>query len=240
MPDAAPTRVRYRVIGVCSLMGVLLYLDRFCVSFAEVFIKEDLGLSATDISLMFVFFFLSYALGQTPAGWLADRFGGRLMLTLFILLWSLFTGLLGLANGVVLLALLRLGMGFAQAGAFPTAANMISKWVPLQQRGVASSIVALGGRIGGVLALFITGYVILFFVPTSVDSRFTVNDLLELIGCATSSRLVPCPFKRTTETAGLPARLGQPHPRRVSAGAPDDHRGGGGELSQPGAAGGAR
>ena len=43
MHNAAPTRVRHRVIGVCSLMGVLLYLDRFCVSFAEAYIKEDLA-----------------------------------------------------------------------------------------------------------------------------------------------------------------------------------------------------
>ncbi len=209
MSDAVPTRVRYRVIGVCSLMGVLLYLDRFCVSFAEAFIKEDLGLSATDISLMFVFFFLSYALGQTPAGWLADRFGGRRMLTLYILFWSLFTGLLGLATGVAVLAVLRLGMGFAQAGAFPTAANMISKWVPLQQRGVASSVVALGGRIGGVLSLFITGYVILFFVPTSVDSKFTASDLLRADRLCYEFTFGSLPVTADEGDGGLPGRLGQ-------------------------------
>ena len=209
MPDAAPTRVRYRVIGVCSLMGVLLYLDRFCVSFAEAFIKEDLSLSATDISLMFGAFFFSYALGQTPSGWLADRFGGRRMLTLFILSWSLFTGLLGFANGVVVLALLRFGMGFAQAGAFPTAASMISKWVPLTQRGVASSIVALGGRIGGALSLFITGYVILFFVPTSVDSRLSATSLLRADRLCYELMFGSRPVTADQGDGGLPGRVGE-------------------------------
>lgn len=209
MHDTAPTHVRHRVIGVCSFMAVLLYLDRFCVSFAEVFIKEDLGLSASDISLMFGVFFFSYALGQTPSGWLADRFGGRRMLTLFILSWSLFTGLLGLANGIVMLALLRFGMGFAQAGAFPTAASMISKWAPLNQRGVASSVVALGGRIGGALSLFITGYVILFFVPTSVDSRFREQDLMRGDRFAYELHFGTLPAKADSGDGGLPARIGE-------------------------------
>lgn len=208
MSDAIPTRVRHRVIGVCSLMGVLLYLDRFCVSFAEAYIKEDLGLSATDISLMFGVFFVSYAVGQTPSGWLADRFGGRRMLTLFILSWSLFTALLGLANGIGLLILLRLGMGFAQAGAFPTAASMISKWVPLTQRGMASSIVALGGRIGGALSLFITGYVILFFVPVSVDSNLTSKDLLRADRLCYELTFGTRPVSAVAGDGGLPATLG--------------------------------
>jgi len=44
--------VRYRVIFACMLMAVLLYLDRFCISFAEVFIKDELGLSDQQIGIL--------------------------------------------------------------------------------------------------------------------------------------------------------------------------------------------
>jgi ACS family glucarate transporter-like MFS transporter len=208
MTDATPTHVRYRVIGVCSLMGVLLYLDRFCFSFAEAFIKEDLELTATQISWIFGAFFLSYALGQTPAGWLADRFGGRRMLTVFILAWSLFTGLLGFANGLILLVLLRLGMGFAQAGAYPTAASMISKWAPLSKRGAASSIVALGGRIGGALSLYITAFVILFFVPTTIESKLQPQDILRVDRLCHDLAYWLLPVRYEPISGGLPSELG--------------------------------
>lgn len=78
MSEAAsrPSGVRHLIVLLLTLMSVLLYLDRFCVSFAGDYIKEDLGLSQTQMSLLLgPFFFLFYALAQVPSGWLSDRFG---------------------------------------------------------------------------------------------------------------------------------------------------------------------
>lgn len=170
------SHVRFYVILVTALMSVLLYLDRFCISFAEVFIKQELRLSDGQIGWLFTAFFLVYALAQVPSGYLTDRFGPRVMLTLYILLWSACTGLIGLAFGFVTLLLLRGGIGLFQAGAYPTAANVVSNWVPFSARGMASSVIAVGGRIGGFLALFLTGILIVKFVPLSVSSRLTKDD----------------------------------------------------------------
>src|SRR5436309_2545640 len=99
LDSLSPTRVRYVVVLVTMLVSVLLYLDRFCLSFAETFIKEDLGLTRTQTGWLFGAFFLSYGLAQVPSGWLTDRWGGRLMLTIYVLAWSLFTGWTGLVAG---------------------------------------------------------------------------------------------------------------------------------------------
>ena len=72
-PATRPTAVRYLVVGVTSLMSVLLYLDRFCVSFAEGFIQADLGLTDVQSGWMLSAFFWTYALAQVPTGWLTDR-----------------------------------------------------------------------------------------------------------------------------------------------------------------------
>src|SRR5690606_8491465 len=112
-----PTRVRYLVVAAAALMSVTLYLDRFCVTFVERLIKEDLNLSNEQISYLFSALFFSYALLQVPAGWSSDRFGSRGMLSLYILLWSLFTGLTGLASTFAVLFALRIAFGSAQAGA---------------------------------------------------------------------------------------------------------------------------
>ncbi|MGE0760209.1 MAG: MFS transporter [Pirellulaceae bacterium] len=220
MTTAPPTNVRFRVIAVCFLMSALLYLDRFCVSFAEVYIKQDLGLSEYAISVMFSAFFLSYALAQPASGWLADRFGGRTILTVYIAGWSLFTALLGAAQGFAMVVALRLGLGLAQAGAYPTAANLVAKWVPLTQRGWASSLVALGGRLGGVLSLFVTGYVILFFVPLEVPSTLQERDILDAGRLAYQLVYGERPPGAANGEGGLPAEIGgrilssQPSPLR--------------------------
>ena len=176
----APTTIRYRVVAVTALMAVLLYLDRFCISFAEIYIKEDLSLSDTQIAWILSAFFWTYALAQVPSGWLTDRFGGRVMLTIYVLLWSLFTGLTGAAIGFITLLALRLGFGVAQAGAYPTSAALVSRWIPLSGRGTASSLIAFGGRAGGALAPILTGLMIVMYVPISTSSRVEPDDLLNL------------------------------------------------------------
>src|SRR5262245_60909893 len=101
LPSA--TYVRYWVVTLTTGMAVLLYLDRYCLSLAERSIKTDLQLSNFQTSLLLGAFSVTYALGQVPAGWLSDRFGARVMLTLYILIWSLFTGLVGVAESFVAL-----------------------------------------------------------------------------------------------------------------------------------------
>lgn len=146
MPPSSPTRVRYLVVAVAALMAVLLYLDRFCISFAEVFIKEDLGLTDGQVGWMLSAFFWAYALSQVPSGWLTDRFGPRIMLTTYVLGWSLLTGLTGMVASFWSLILVRFGFGIAQAGAYPTGASIIGKWMPVSARATASSIVSVGAH----------------------------------------------------------------------------------------------
>ncbi|HAY80930.1 MAG TPA: MFS transporter [Planctomycetaceae bacterium] len=173
-----PTNVRYLVVASATLMAVLLYLDRFCISMAEIYIKEDLGLTDGQIGWMLSAFFWTYALGQVPAGWMTDRFGARIMLTVYVLSWSLFTGLTGFAGSFTALLLLRFGFGFAQAGAYPTAASIVSKWVPFRSRGTVSGIISVGGRIGGWLALFATGYLLVWLTPANTPVHLQATDIL--------------------------------------------------------------
>ena len=200
LPDLEPrgpqSRVRYFVVAVSLLMAVLLYLDRFCVSFASDYIREDLGLTQSQIAGMISIFFWSYALAQVPSGWLSDRYGSRIMLTLYIAIWSIFTMLTGVVSGLYGLLIMRAGCGLGQAGAYPTSASVISKWIPLTGRAAASSIVALGGRCGGALAPLLTAFLMVLFVPISSDGT---SDLLQPADILHTGRLchslAPLPVK---------------------------------------------
>ena len=151
-----PTSVRIAVAGLLTLMACLLYLDRYAVGIASESMRVDLGMTQTQMSWFLSAFFWSYALSQVPAGWLSDRFGPRAMLTVYILGWSLFTGLLGVTTQIAIVLLLRFLCGAAQAGAYPVASGMIRSWFPMSRRGIASSIIAMGGRSGAVLAPILT------------------------------------------------------------------------------------
>jgi len=159
-----PTYVRFAIAGLLTLMACLLYLDRYAVGIASESMRVDLKMTQTQMSWFLSAFFWSYALCQVPAGWLSDRYGPRIMLTAYILGWSLFTGLLGITTQVSIVLLLRLLCGAAQAGAYPVCSGMIRKWFPLSGRGTASSIVAMGGRSGAVLAPILTAALMTAFV----------------------------------------------------------------------------
>jgi MFS family permease len=199
-----PTGVRHLIVLLLTLMSVLLYLDRFCVSFAGDYIKEDLGLSQTQMSLLLgPFFFLFYALAQVPSGWLSDRFGARIMLSIYVVSWSLFTAQMGLVAGFTMLLVARLMCGITQAGAYPTAGGVISRWIPLAKRATASAWVGLGGRMGGAMAPILTAFLMVLFVPMSTNVDFTDADLLE--GSRLCARLTP--FSEKVQQAIAAAEL---------------------------------
>ena len=158
-----PTSIRYQMIGLAMLVAVLLYLDRICMSTAAEAVAADLKITKPQLDWLLGAFFWTYALGQLPAGWLGDRYGARWMLGAYILLWSLCTGLMGIASTASILLALRLGCGLFEAGAYPVAASIVRRWVPIERRGFASSIIALGGRVGGAIAPILTVQLMLWF-----------------------------------------------------------------------------
>lgn len=153
-----PSQVRYWVLTATTLTSLLLYLDRVCIAkiVDSTSFKADLPLSNLQNGWILGSFFFAYAFGQVPAGWLADRFGTRWMLCVYVALWSGFTAATGLAGGFISLLLARVGFGFAQAGAYPTTSGLLKQWIALSDRAKASSTVALGGRVGGALAPLLT------------------------------------------------------------------------------------
>jgi len=149
--SAAPTRARHVVLALTLLLTALAYLDRICISTAASAIKRDLALSDAQLGFVFSAFTLAYALFEIPSGWLADRFGPRLMLTRIVVWWSALTAATGLAAGYRSLVLIRLLFGMGEAGAFPGLARAYSRWLPSRDRGRAFGLAVMTGVLGGAL-----------------------------------------------------------------------------------------
>ena len=147
------------------LAAVLLYLDRNCMG--EIVktdsFRNDLQLTPEQTGAVLGAFYFFYAIAQVPAGWLGDRFGARGIMAFYILAWSLCTAVMGFATGFAALFAARIGLGVAQAGAYPTSAGLLTRWVPFSQRGRASSFVSFGGRMGGAIAPWLTAVLVAGF-----------------------------------------------------------------------------
>ncbi len=158
-----PTRVRYGVLAfVCSL-SMITYLDRVCMSNANPYIQEVLGLqSEADLKWFFWAFAISYALFEVPTGWLGDVFGPRRTIIRIVLWWSVFTVLTGMIGWSVLgfvlgfwsLVVIRFLFGMGEAGAYPNLTRALHNWFPYQTRAFAQGAMWMSGRlIGGLTPL---------------------------------------------------------------------------------------
>lgn len=162
MTDPRPTRTRYIVVlWLCGLAGVL-YLDRICIGQAAKPMQAELGLSDTEFGLLAVAFTVAYGVFEMPTGRLGDRFGSRFVLTRIVIWWSLFTALTGVAWGFTSLLIVRFLFGAGEAGAFPNAARVISRWFPASERGRVQGIMLTAAQLGGVAAPTLAAYLIEF------------------------------------------------------------------------------
>lgn len=109
-----------------------------------------------------------YSTAATMAGWavgglffgiVGDRWGRVKTLSVSILVYSLFTGLCGLATGGMTFCLYRFLMGCGIGGAFAAAATLIAETLPEHARatclGLFSALSVLGNMSGSVLARFV-------------------------------------------------------------------------------------
>lgn len=140
--------VRYKVLGYLFVLMLITYLDRVCFSTTAGAMANELGLSLEQIGMAGSFFVLGYVLFEIPGGWLADRYGARLMLTRIVIWWSVFTALTGAAWNFAALVAIRFLFGCGEAGAFPGSTSAIARWFPRHELGRAQSIVMFGSRIG--------------------------------------------------------------------------------------------
>src|SRR5580692_3195662 len=129
MAPKGSSATKYVLFLICLMYG-LTYIDRVNVSTASSVFKQDLHLSNTQVGLVFSAFAYPYLIFQIIGGWLSDRFGARLALTVSAVIWAgatLFTGLVG---SLAAMLFARVMLGFGEGATFPTATRAMADWTP--------------------------------------------------------------------------------------------------------------
>jgi len=143
---------RHRVSGLLILLFAITYIDRVCISVAGPRIQEDLHVDPARWGWVTAMFALAYCLFEIPTGALGDRIGARRVLTRIVLWWSAFTSLTGMVSNYALLLLTRFAFGAGEAGAFPNASIVVSRWYPPSQRARMPGVLLMASQIGGAIA----------------------------------------------------------------------------------------
>jgi MFS transporter, ACS family, glucarate transporter len=128
-------------------LAMVTYLDRACIGAMAPSISREFDLDSGEMSWVFLAFSLAYALFEIPTARWADRRGARNVLTRIVSWWSVFTLATAGAWNYGSLLVMRFLFGAGEAGAFPCMARVMSRWIPLRERGTAKGIFFAGAYI---------------------------------------------------------------------------------------------
>jgi len=144
---------------ICLMYGIT-YIDRVNFSTAATVFRDELHLTSTQIGLAFSAFGYPYLVFQIIGGWVSDRFGARLTLTVCGVIWAAATVSTGLAGSLATLFLARLALGFGEGATFPTATRAMSDWTPAEKRGFAQGITHSFARLGNAITPVLVAWLI--------------------------------------------------------------------------------
>jgi len=169
METPRPTNA-YRAYVLCILVLVYTFnfIDRQIVGILAIPIKEDLGLTDTQLGLMGgLAFALLYTTLAIPIAMAADRMSRTWIMTGALVVWSGMTAVCGMAQNFWQLFFARVGVGIGEAGGVAPAYSLISDFFPPNQRARALSVYSFGIPIGSALGIVFGG-----IIATLVDWRF--------------------------------------------------------------------
>jgi ACS family hexuronate transporter-like MFS transporter len=147
-----PSRLRWSIGAMLFLSTVINYIDRQTLSVLASTVSKELGLSNVQYANVLTAFLVPYTAMYVVSGWLADRWGSRLSLAVFMGWWSAANALHALARGALSLGAFRFLLGMGESGNFMAAGKAISEWFPPSERALANGLVNAAASTGAILA----------------------------------------------------------------------------------------
>jgi ACS family glucarate transporter-like MFS transporter len=166
MAGLARSRVRLALVFLLFLISAIAFLDRTNISVAGVEMRHEYAIDQVQLGWVFSAFLIGYALFQVPAGWLAQRYGPRKVLTFALIWWGLFTAATALVppqagHALLTLVLVRFALGIGESVVYPCGNQLLSRWIPAQERGKANGLIFAGvGAGSGITPPLITAIIL--------------------------------------------------------------------------------
>jgi MFS family permease len=172
---------RWWIVGLLAAALLINYVDRGAVPTAAPLIQDELGLSASQLGLLFSAFFWSYSLLQVPVGWLAERYGAHRILAAGLTVWACATVLMGFVHSFATLVVLRLLLGVGESAGFPSMSKLLASVVPVHSLGNANGVIAFGYLFGPAVGAYCGGLIMVQYGWRAMFWAFGALSLLWLV-----------------------------------------------------------
>ena len=165
------------IYAVVILLGIntMNFYDRQVLGAVGEAVKKEWDLSDTALASLTTAFVLLYAAVGLPLGYWADTGPRKLILSVGVVVWTLFTGLSGLATSFAWLFVYRLGVGVGEASCAPAANSLLGDLFPPRQRARAMAIFMLGLPLGlgaSLLVRSVSSHITDLYPPASRKTSF--------------------------------------------------------------------
>lgn len=179
-------------------------LGRFGYTMILPDMRQGLGLGYTAMGTLATGNFIGYLAFAVLGGYLASRFGTRLVIAVSVLVTGVTMALTGVASGFVLALVARTLTGMGSAGANVPVMGLLSSWFGRRRRGMASGIAVAGGGIGMVA----TGWLVPWIVARAPEagwriSWYVLGGIAVIIGVAAWLLLRDTPSRLGLEPIGF-------------------------------------
>lgn len=127
-------RVALRLLPFVFLIYIVNYIDRVNISFANLRMSADLGLSDSAYGLGVGIFYTTYVLFEIPGAIIAERWSARKWIARIMVSWGLITILTGFVHTASQFYLARVFLGVAESSFFPGIIVYLTHWFRQQDR----------------------------------------------------------------------------------------------------------
>jgi ACS family tartrate transporter-like MFS transporter len=160
--SAVLRKVGVRLIPFLFVLYVINLIDRTNIGIARLQMVDQQPqiLSEEAYSLGAGIFYVGYLLFEVPSNLILLRVGARLWIARILVIWGLVSASMMFVTGPWSFAILRVLLGFAEAGFFPGMILYLSRWFPARARAHAVATFMTGGVIASMVGNPISGVIL--------------------------------------------------------------------------------
>ena len=207
----APASTRVLALGTSTF--TLMFAAWLMFGILGVPIREEFGITDVQLSWISAVAILNGSLWRLPAGIIADRVGGRIVMTVMCLIAAVASFLVSRADSFTAIVLLAFFVGFA-GNSFSVGVAWTSAWFSRDRQGAALGLFG-AGNIGASVTKFIgppviaatTGTLIFGVVPGGWRLIPVIYAVLLVVAAAAVWFLAPTPDRHPAQGRSLVAEL---------------------------------
>ncbi|PYT86813.1 MAG: MFS transporter [Acidobacteria bacterium] len=153
-------KLQFRLIPYLFLLYVVAMIDRVNISFAQLTMNKDLGLSSQQYGIAAGIFFIGYFLFEVPSNLILHKVGARIWIARILLGWGLVASLTGLVESIHQLYAARVLLGFAEAGYYPGIVLYLTYWFRQREQARVLSLFLTGFAVNSILGAPVSGFIL--------------------------------------------------------------------------------